>query len=83
MTKLNSSKNDFERNNVDVFNLTLPNVGEMKRIRIGHDNWGLGADWHLKLVGSAAPTCPRLKPFPDPHPQCPTWFAVYVTSLRF
>ena len=50
VTKLNSSKNDFERNSVDVFNLTLPNVGEMKRIRIGHDNWGLGADWHLKMV---------------------------------
>ena len=51
MTKLNSSKNDFERNSVDVFTLTLTNVGEMQRVRIGHDNWGMGADWHLKLVG--------------------------------
>ena len=56
VTKLNSSKNDFERNCVDVFNLTLTNVGVMKRIRIGHDNWGMGADWHLKLVRKAAPT---------------------------
>lgn len=56
LTKLNSSKNDFERNSVDVFNLTLPNVGEMKRVRIGHDNWGMGADWHLKLVGGVPGT---------------------------
>ena len=55
MTKLNSSKNDFERNSVDVFTLTLTNVGEMQRVRIGHDNWGMGADWHLKLVGGVGP----------------------------
>jgi hypothetical protein len=48
--KLNSSKNDFERNAVDHFNVTLTNVGVMKSIRIGHDNFGMGADWHLKMV---------------------------------
>ena len=50
MTRLSSSKNNFERNTVDHFDLTLPNVGVMKRIRIGHDNSGLGADWHLNMV---------------------------------
>jgi hypothetical protein len=33
-----------------VFNLTLPNIGELKRILIGHDNNGVGADWHLNMV---------------------------------
>lgn len=50
VTRLSSSKNNFERNTVDHFDLTLPNVGVMKRIRIGHDNSGLGADWHLNMV---------------------------------
>lgn len=49
--KLNSSKNDFERAAIDVFNLKdLPNVGVLKRIVIGHDNHGVGADWHLNMV---------------------------------
>eukprot|EP00798_Chlamydomonas_sp_ICE-L_P018434 gene18434-24910_t len=47
---LNSSKNDFERGNIDVFNLTLTNVGDLKRIIIGHDNFGAGASWHLNMV---------------------------------
>lgn len=47
---LNSSKNDFERGSVDVFNVTATNVGEIKRILIGHDNSGAGASWHLNTV---------------------------------
>lgn len=35
---------------VDVFTLTLPNVGELQRILIGHDNSCVGADWHLNMV---------------------------------
>lgn len=33
-----------------MFNLTLPNLGDIKRIVIGHDNWGSGAAWHLADV---------------------------------
>jgi len=47
---LNSSKNDFERGAVDVFNLTLPNVGEVQRIVIGHDDAGAGGSWHLNMA---------------------------------
>lgn len=47
---LNTSKNDFERGATDVFSLTLPNVGVMKRILIGHDDFGAGAAWHLQMV---------------------------------
>ncbi|KAG1672531.1 hypothetical protein FOA52_002840, partial [Chlamydomonas sp. UWO 241] len=48
--KLNSSKNDFERASVDIFTITATNVGDMKSVRIGHDDSGIGAAWHLKMV---------------------------------
>ncbi|KAG2499991.1 hypothetical protein HYH03_002273 [Edaphochlamys debaryana] len=48
---LNNSKNNFERAAVDMFNFPgLPNVGTIKRIVIGHDNFGPGAAWHLNKV---------------------------------
>ncbi len=39
------------RAQVDTFNLNLPNIGVLKRIVVGHDNFGVGSDWHLKQVG--------------------------------
>ncbi|KAG2450199.1 hypothetical protein HYH02_000301 [Chlamydomonas schloesseri] len=48
---LNNSKNNFERAEVDNFTFpALPNVGEIKRIVIGHDSSGMGSDWHLNKV---------------------------------
>jgi hypothetical protein len=48
---LNNSKNNFERAAVDVFSFpSLPNVGVIKRILIGHDNSGAGSAWHLNKV---------------------------------
>ncbi len=48
---LNNSKNNFERAQVDNFTFpALPNVGEIKRIVIGHDSSGMGSDWHLNKV---------------------------------
>lgn len=35
---------------VDEFFIDAPNVGQMQRLRIGHDNRGLGAAWHLSRV---------------------------------
>lgn len=35
---------------VDVFTLTLPNVGDLKSVVIGHDDCNPGADWHLNMV---------------------------------
>lgn len=50
---LNNSKNNFERAAVDVFSFpALPNVYDVTRIRIGHDNSGAGAAWHLNKVCS-------------------------------
>lgn len=50
---LNTSKNNFERGETDIFNMTLPNLGEVQRINIGHDNHGIGAAWHLNAVSGA------------------------------
>ena len=35
---------------MDVFDLELYNVGELKSIYVGHDNFGPGAAWHLDKV---------------------------------
>jgi hypothetical protein len=43
-------RNDFETNQMDVFEFQERNVGKMKRIRIGHDNSGFGAAWHCAKV---------------------------------
>ncbi|KAG2501257.1 hypothetical protein HYH03_001064 [Edaphochlamys debaryana] len=46
----NPGKNDFERGNTDVFTFEEVNVGNLKKIRLGHDGSGLGAGWHVKKV---------------------------------
>ena len=47
---LNNSKNNFERGAIDVFHLTLPNLGTVQRLLIGHDSYGAGSAWHLAEV---------------------------------
>ncbi|GLC54185.1 hypothetical protein PLESTB_000832700 [Pleodorina starrii] len=47
---LNNKGNDFERGQSDTFTIAGKNVGPMKKIRIGHDNSGLGPAWHLNRV---------------------------------
>ena len=37
----NRMENNFERNRTDTFQLKLPTVGEIEKIRIGHNNKGL------------------------------------------
>ncbi|XP_022094211.1 lipoxygenase homology domain-containing protein 1-like isoform X2 [Acanthaster planci] len=44
-------KECFERNQVDKFVIELEDVGEtIEKLRIGHDNAGFGAAWHLNKV---------------------------------
>ncbi|KAJ8017682.1 Lipoxygenase-likey domain-containing protein 1 [Holothuria leucospilota] len=44
-------KEKFERNMVDKFVLELEDVGDtIEKVRIGHDNSGFGAAWHLNKV---------------------------------
>ncbi len=33
-----------------MFNIQAPDVGELKKIRLYHDNKGLGAAWHCEIV---------------------------------
>lgn len=48
--KLESGSDDFERGAVNVFTCPSPPVGDIQRIRIGHDNSGVGAGWFLEKV---------------------------------
>ena len=45
-----TNKNKFEQGKIDYFEITGVDVGEIEKLRIGHDNSGLGAAWHLKEV---------------------------------
>jgi len=42
--------NLFERGNTDVFNLECVELGELKKIRIGHDGTGIGAGWFCENI---------------------------------
>jgi lipoxygenase homology domain-containing protein 1 len=48
--KLDDEKNNFERGHKDEFCIECPSVGELKKIRIGHNNKGVGAGWFLSKV---------------------------------
>jgi hypothetical protein len=52
---LSSSRNDFERGATDRFSLRLPDLGELQRLVVGHDNRGAAAPWHLAMVSSGWP----------------------------
>lgn len=42
--------NLFERGQRDVFNLEALDLGQLKRVRIEHDNKGFGAGWKLDRI---------------------------------
>lgn len=43
-------RNMFERGNVDTFTVTVDDIGLINKIRIEHDDSGIGSAWHLKEV---------------------------------
>lgn len=47
-SKTNSK--DFEQGQTDLFQIKCDDVGQLKKIRIGHDGRGIGAGWHLKEI---------------------------------
>ncbi|XP_074618349.1 uncharacterized protein LOC141877315 isoform X1 [Acropora palmata] len=50
-TKLDNNKNNFERGQKDYFVISCGKyLGRLSKIRIGHDNTGLGAAWFLDKV---------------------------------
>jgi hypothetical protein len=48
--QLDNSENNFERKQTDTFSLDCMDLGELKKIRIGHDGSGFGAGWFLDKV---------------------------------
>ena len=47
--KLETSRNNFERGRTDEFTVEC-SVGEIQRIRVGHDNSGAGPGWYLDQI---------------------------------
>lgn len=45
-----TNTNKFEAGCLDVFNLDATDVGKIQKIRLGHDNAGLGASWFVDSV---------------------------------
>lgn len=52
---VSKNKNVFEKGQKDSFRLVLPDLREIKKIKIGHDNAGMGPGWHLKDVRIETP----------------------------
>lgn len=51
---------NFERGMTDTFEVEAT-VGDIKYIRIGHDNSGFGPSWHLQEVILSSPSIPDLQ----------------------
>ncbi|XP_078580092.1 lipoxygenase homology domain-containing protein 1-like isoform X2 [Branchiostoma floridae x Branchiostoma japonicum] len=68
--RLDNSKNNFERGRDDTFMIECPNLGPMRKIRIGHDNKGSSAGWFLDKVIVDDVQLSRVYEFP-----CNRWFA--------
>ncbi len=45
-----TNKKPFQTGQNDLFEIKCENVGNLKKIRIGHDAKGIGSGWHLKKV---------------------------------
>ena len=61
--EVGNAKKKFEKGSVDTFPLPTKDVGNLVRIKVGHDNTGDGAGWQLKKVvvtegDSTAPATP-------------------------
>lgn len=48
--KLESSGNNFERGSTDQFSVEAVDLGELVKLRIGHDGSGFGSGWFLENV---------------------------------
>ncbi|XP_072045883.1 lipoxygenase homology domain-containing protein 1-like [Amphiura filiformis] len=69
LEKSSSNMNKFERGNTDEFHVKAVQVGEIPKIRIGHDNKGGFAGWMLDRVEIEAPSLSTRLYFP-----CGRWF---------
>nr|XP_032809632.1 lipoxygenase homology domain-containing protein 1-like [Petromyzon marinus] len=64
-------RNKFERANEDVFTVAAVDLGELKKVRLRHDNSGVSAGWFLDRVEVTEQTSQRKYVFP-----CGRWLAV-------
>ena len=67
---LDGSGNDFERGETNSFGVECVDLGEIQKIRIGHDNKGIGPGWFLETVKITNLTTNQVYFFPSGH-----WFA--------
>jgi hypothetical protein len=47
---LQTASSNFERGKTDVFGVESPDLGNLLKIRIGHDGSGIGSGWFLDKV---------------------------------
>jgi hypothetical protein len=47
---LDKSGNDRERGDVDVYSIEMTDLGNLSRVRIRHDNTGVGPGWFLDKI---------------------------------
>uniref|UniRef100_A0A8D3BN03 Lipoxygenase homology domains 1b n=1 Tax=Scophthalmus maximus TaxID=52904 RepID=A0A8D3BN03_SCOMX len=48
--RLESRSNNYERNTTEIFKMNAKDVGKVFKIRIGHDDSGIGSGWFLESV---------------------------------
>lgn len=69
--KLDNARNNFERGKKDSFKVICgTSLGRLTKIRIGHDNSGLGPGWFLNKATVEDPSTGEAVDFP-----CRRWFA--------
>jgi hypothetical protein len=64
------TNNKFERNHVDKFIYDGSDLGNLRKLRIGHDSAGINPSWHLHKVEVHAPSLGKQWVFP-----CRKWLS--------
>ena len=64
------NRNKFERNQIDTFKVKAVDLGELEKIKIGHDNSAAGSAWYLEKVEIFNPNTQRTYLF-----NCQNWMA--------
>ncbi|XP_036889676.1 lipoxygenase homology domain-containing protein 1 isoform X1 [Sturnira hondurensis] len=67
-SKVNSDK--FERDSIDIFTVEALGLGDLWKVRIGHDNTGKAPGWFLDWIEVDAPSLGKCMTFP-----CGRWLA--------
>lgn len=62
--KLETSKNNFERGQEDIFYTEFPDLGDVVEVEIGHDNSGFAPGWHCEQVVVVDETANQRYAFP-------------------